>query len=75
MQSKIDDVVRQIQESLDQPPPAISELSSALKVLGVDSHSQAVELRALLMRWAEDISFSEPDRQYAKQRLEQLPPF
>lgn len=74
MKSQIDSLVRQILAALAQPSPIVPELAAYMQLRGLDGHSQAVEMRCTLERWAEYLP-SEKDRQYAQEQLDALPFF
>ncbi len=75
MTTYIDNLVRLILQALAQPSPAVPELAAVLQAIGVDNHSQAVELRAILHRLAEDVTETSDVRKYAQQQLNTLPAF
>jgi len=75
MKTEIDNLVRGILYDIAHPCPAIPELAAVCRVLGLDGHFKAVGQRAILARWAEDITLRREDRAYAQLQLAALPRF
>lgn len=75
MKEKIDELVGRIHFALQRPAPAMPELATCLRGLGVDGHAQAIGLREVLARWVEDEGLSREVREYAQQKLDGLPAF
>ncbi|NKF94885.1 hypothetical protein GO290_01953 [Ralstonia solanacearum] len=75
MKTQIDNLVRGIQHDLAQPSPTVPELAAFFQAIGADGFSKAVEQRAILARWAKDMSLLPGVRDYARQQLDSLPAF
>lgn len=75
MKTQIDALVRDILYHLAQPSSAVLEVAVFLETIGADGYSKALELRAILARWAEAADLTAEDRMYASQRLRALPAF
>ncbi len=75
MKTQIDNLVRGIHHDLAQPSPAVPELAAFFQTIGVDGLSKAVAQRAILDRWAEDMTLPPDVRDYAQQQLATLPDF
>lgn len=75
--AQIDALVRSIRHALAEPsqPETETALTDFIHALGVGGPRQAIALREVLERWAEDMN-SPPDvRAYALQQLASLPDF
>jgi hypothetical protein len=55
-------------------PPACPELATVLQLLTLDRKSEVARLRRVLACWALDPALSTENRDYAAQRLRELPP-
>ncbi len=75
MKTQIDNLVRGIRQDLSQPSPAIPELATFFQAIGADGISKAVAQRAVLRRWAKDLTLPLDMRDYAQQQLDALPTF
>lgn len=75
MKTQIDNLVRGIRHDLAQPSPAVPELVAFFQAIGADGLSTATERRAILGRWAEDVTLPPDVRDYAQQQLATLPSF
>jgi len=75
MTTQIDNLVRGIHHDLAQPSPAVPELAAFFQTIGADGLSKAVAQRAILGRWAEDVTLTSDVRDYAQQQLATLPDF
>lgn len=75
MTTYIDNLVRLILQALAQPSPAVPELAAFFQTIGADGLSKAVAQRAILGRWAEDVTLTSDVRDYAQQQLATLPDF
>ena len=75
MKSQIDNLVRGIRQDLSQPSPAIPELATFFQAIGADGISKAAAQRAVLRRWAKDLTLPLDMRDYAQQQLDALPTF
>ena len=75
MKTQIDNLVRGIRHDLAQPSPAVPELATFFRTIGADGLSKAVAQRAILGRWAEDVTLASDVRDYAQQQLATLPDF
>lgn len=76
MKTQIDNLVRGIRHDLAQLSPAVPELAAFfLQAIGADGLSKATEQRAILGRWAEDVTLPPDVRDYAQQQLATLPDF
>ena len=58
MTTQIDNLVRGIHHDLAQPSPAVPELAAFFQTIGADGLSKAVAQRAILGRWAEDVTLT-----------------
>ena len=56
-------------------PTALSGLAAFFQTIGADGLSKAVAQRAILGRWAEDVTLTSDVRDYAQQQLATLPDF
>ena len=74
MKTQIDNLVRGIRHDLAQPSPAVPELAAFFQAIGADGLSKATEQRAILGRWAEDVTLTSDVRDYVifRRRLHQL---
>lgn len=72
MTTQIDNLVRGIHHDLAQPSPAVPELAAFFQTIGADGLSKAVAQRAILGRWAEDVTLTSDVRDYAQQQLATL---
>lgn len=75
MKTQIDNLVRGIRHDLAQQSPAVPEMAAFFQAIGADGPSRAAEKRAILGRWAEDVTLPLDDRTYAQQQLATLPAF
>lgn len=75
MKNQIDNLVRGILHDLASPVPAVPEVAAFFEVIGADSLSKAVAQRAILARWAVDITLPADMRLYAHEQLGTLPDF
>ena len=75
MKTQIDNLARGILHDLAQPSPAVPELAAFFQAIGADGFSKAVAQRAILARWAEDVTLTPDVRHYAQQQLATLPDF
>lgn len=75
MKTQIDNLVRGILHDLAQPSSGVPEVDVYFKSIGADGLSKAVEQRAILASWIEDMSFALDVRQYAQEQLDALPCF
>ncbi len=75
MKTQIDNLVRGIHHDLAQLSPAVPELAAFFQTIGADGLSKAVAQRAILGRWAEDVTLTSDVRDYAQQQLATLPDF
>lgn len=75
MKTQIDNLARGILHDLAQPSPAAPELAAFFQAIGADGFSKAVAQRAILARWAEDVTLTPDVRDYARQQLATLPDF
>lgn len=75
MKTQIDNLVRDIRHALAQPSPAVPEVAAFVQAIGADGPSRATEMRAILGRWAEDVTLPQDVRAYAQQQLATLPAF
>ncbi len=75
MTTQIDNLVRGIHHDLAQPSPPVPELAAFFQTIGADGLSKAVAQRAILGRWAEDVTLTSDVRDYAQQQLATLPDF
>ena len=75
MKTQIDNLVRGIRHDLAQPSPSVPELAAFFQAIGADGLSTATEQRAILGRWAEDVTLTSDVRDYAQQQLATLPDF
>ena len=73
MTTQIDNLVRGIHHDLAQPSPAVPELAAFFQTIGADGLSKAVAQRAILGRWAEDVTLTPDVRDHAQQQLATLP--
>ena len=67
--------MRGIQHDLAQPSPAVPELAAIFQAIGADGFSKAVAQRAVLSRWAKDVTLPLDVRDYAQPQLDALPAF
>jgi hypothetical protein len=75
MKTRIDNLVRDIQQNLAQPEPEFPELAAFFLAIGNDGHAKAVALRGILASYVDDTNLSVEVRQYARQQRDALPPF
>ncbi len=75
MKNQIDNLVRGIQHDLAQPSRAVPELAAFFQAMGADGFSKAVTQRAILARWAEDVTLTTDVRNYAQQQFATIPDF
>lgn len=75
MKTQIDNLVRGILHDLAQPSPAVPELAAFFQAIGADGFSKAVAQRAILGRWAEDVTLPPDVCDYVQQQLDTLPAF
>ncbi len=75
MKNQIDNLVRGIQHDLAQPSPTVPEVATFFQAIGADGFSKAVAQRAILARWAEDVTLTADVRDYAQQQFATLPDF
>lgn len=75
MKTKIDNLVSSIQYDLEQAPHTVQELAVFFQIIGADGLSKAIKQRDILRCWAADMSQYQYVRDYAQQRLKELPVF
>ena len=75
MKIQIDNLVRGIQHDLAQPNHPVPELAAFFQAIGADGFSKAVAQRAILCRWALDMTNLPDVRDYAQLQHDALPAF
>lgn len=75
MQTQIDNLVRGIEHDLAQPCHSVPDLVAFFQAIGADGFSKAVSQRAILCRWAANMTILPDVRDYAQLQLDALPTF
>ena len=66
MKTQVGNLVRGICHDLAQPSPAVPELATFFQAIGAVGLSKAIEQRAILGHWAEDVTLPPDIRDYAQ---------
>jgi hypothetical protein len=75
MQTKIDNLVRDIHTNLARAPLSDPQVADVFMFLGCNGQAVAAELRDVLASWSEDVLLSAEIRAYACRHLDALPAF
>ncbi len=75
MKSQIDNLMRSILHDLARTTSMEPPLATLFRAIRVDGLSKAVDQRATLRRWAEDVTLPADVQHYAQERVAALPDF